>query len=133
MQRIAAIAALSVTITTSTVENNNTWPFVVFNKFQERSASARHLSGAMYLQLVPIVTDETRNEWEGFAENNDHWLSEAMNYQAKRGLEKLYDGRPFPTSVSSSILSLDEKGKIIEDQGVSMVKHVYLIYEKTPN
>jgi len=88
-QKIAAIAALSVTITASVLETNKTWPLVTIDSFQERSASARSLSGALTLSLVPIVADETRADYERFSRQNTHWLDEAMEYQTKNGIGQI--------------------------------------------
>jgi len=85
-QRIASIAALGVTITASAMETNSTWPFVTVNRFQERSASARALSAAVTLQLIPIITDETRAGWERYAMENDQWVVEGKEFQMKNGL-----------------------------------------------
>ena len=40
------------------------WPFVTLPDFQQRSATARKQSGALYFQVTPLVTNETRMQWE---------------------------------------------------------------------
>jgi hypothetical protein len=85
-EKIAAIAAFGVTITAASVANNSTWPFVTVDQFQQRSASSRSLSGSQYLNLVPIVTDNTRGAWETYSVAHKEWLTEAREYQAEKGL-----------------------------------------------
>ena len=103
-QKIAAIAAFGVTITAAAVANNSTWPFVTVDQFQQRSASSRSLSGSLYLQLVPIITDNTRGAWEAYSVANQGWLTEAREYQAEKGL-----GEDFATTVMNPvILRFDE-------------------------
>jgi hypothetical protein len=103
-EKIAAITAFGVTITASAVANNSTWPFVTVDLFQQRSASSRSLSGSQYLQLVPIVTDNTRAAWEAYSVANKGWLTEAREYQAEKGL-----GEEVATTVINPvILRFDE-------------------------
>jgi hypothetical protein len=85
-QKIAAIAALGVTFTLSALETNRTWPFVTISKFQQRSASARTLSGSYSFGLVPIVSDENRLDWEEYSVANSGWLAEGRQYQAEKEL-----------------------------------------------
>jgi len=126
-QRIAAIAALGVTITASALETNSTWPFVTVNRFQERSASVRSLSGALFLTLAPIVTDENRAAWEEYAVNNSHWLPEAREYQTKNGMIQVDFGLPFPNIAPSSILAYNEAGFFPVDPGVSIGNGVFFL------
>jgi len=118
-QKIAAVAALGVTITASVLETNSTWPFVDIKNFQERSASARSLSGALALQMLPVVTNETRAGWEEFISRHTGWISGAFEYQTKNGIGQIQG----ETSASESIVFLmistyDPTGTLIVEQGV---------------
>jgi hypothetical protein len=122
-QKIAAIAAFGVTITASAVANNNTWPFVTIDQFQQRSASSRSLSGCLFLQMAPIITDNTRVSWEEYSNENRGWLTEARLYQAEKGLG-LDSGGPestlTTTIINPVIVRLDEAATTIyADPGVS--------------
>ena len=122
-QKIAAIAAFGVTITASAVANNSTWPFVTVDQFQQRSASSRSLSGCLFLQMAPIITDETRVAWEQYSYENRGWLTEARLYQAEKSLG-LDNAGPVPTLTSTIvnpvIVRLDEAvTTIYADPGVS--------------
>ena len=103
-EKIAAIAAFGVTITAAAVASNISWPFVTVDQFQQRSASSRSLSGSQYLQLVPIVTDNTRDAWEAYSIANTGWLTEAREYQAEKGLG--HDAAT--TFINPVILGFDE-------------------------
>ncbi len=114
-QKIAAIAAFGVTITASAVANNNTWPFVTIDQFQQRSASSRSLSGCLFLQMAPIITDDTRAAWEAYAVANQGWLTEARLYQAEKSL-----GQGVATmNINSEISGLDYTEGFYVDRGVS--------------
>jgi hypothetical protein len=122
-QKIAAIAAFGVTITASAVANNSTWPFVSVDQFQQRSASSRSLSGSYFLQMAPIITDDTRVAWEQYSYENRGWLTEARLYQAENGLG-LDNGEPVPTLnttlIYPTIVRLgDEATTLYVDPGVS--------------
>jgi hypothetical protein len=124
-QKIAAIAAFGVTITASAIANNNTWPFVTIDQFQQRSASSRSLSGSYLLQLVPIITDETRLAWEEYSRTNQAWLHEARVYQAEKGIgEGIVDpvSSLATTVLNPVIIRLDENLDGDLDPGVSVRK-----------
>ena len=113
-QKIAAVAAFGVTITASAVANNVTWPFITVDQFQQRSASSRSLSGSLFLQMAPIITDDTRAAWEAFSVANQGWLTEARLYQAEKGL-----GQDVATMVINPEISrLDYTDGFYADPGV---------------
>ena len=89
VDKIAAVAALGVTVTASAVVSNSTWPFVTVDLFQQRAASSRSLSGAYYLQLIPIITNDTRLAWEEYSVANKGWMTDARAFQAKKGLNNI--------------------------------------------
>jgi hypothetical protein len=130
-QKIAAIAALGVTFTLSALETNRTWPFVTMNKFQQRSASARTLSGSYSFGLVPIVTDENRLDWEAYSVANRGWLEEGLEYQAERGLgtssnrmlalqdvEDVVSFTQGESSIADKIFTFNETFSVLPDPGV---------------
>ena len=108
-EKIAAITAFGVTITATAVANNSTWPFVTIDQFQQRSASSLSLSGCLFLELAPIVTDENRVAWEDYSVANTGWLTEGRQYQAEKGLGSMVGGDPY---INKQIVSLDESGTV---------------------
>ena len=51
-QKIGALNSLSVAFTSYARSQNDTWPFVTMNDFQQRAASARSLSDSLFLELL---------------------------------------------------------------------------------
>jgi hypothetical protein len=89
VDKIAAVAALGVTLTASAIVSNSTWPFVTIDQFQQRAVSSRSLSGSYYLQVIPIITDETRVAWEEYSVTHKGWMTEARAFQEKKGLNNI--------------------------------------------
>ena len=114
-EKIAAIAAFGVTITAAAVANNSTWPFVTIDQFQQRCASTISLSGCLYLQISPIVTDENRFAWLEYSLANKAWLTEGRKYQAEKGLGTLVGGDPV---INTDIIMADDSGESYADPGV---------------
>ena len=81
------MAGLGVSCTAYARSVNAEWPFVTMNDFQQRSASARSLSGALFMELLPIVTGENRPAWEEYAVANKGWLDEGRDYQKSIGMD----------------------------------------------
>ena len=108
-EKIAAITAFGVTLTATAAANNSTWPFVTIDQFQQRSASSLSLSGCLFLELAPIVTDENRVAWEDYSVANTGWLTEGRQYQAEKGLGSMVGGDPY---INKQIVSLDESGTV---------------------
>jgi hypothetical protein len=79
--------SLGVTFTALAEADNSTWlAFVTMQDFQQRAASAKGLSDAYFLELLPIVSDESRAEWEEYSVANKAWLSEVRAYQERFAL-----------------------------------------------
>ena len=86
-QKMGAVASLGVSYTAYARSKEEIWPFVTMNDFQQRAASARSLSDALFLEILPIVTEEKRSEWEAYSLANKGWLDEGRAYQRKIGLD----------------------------------------------
>lgn len=56
-QKIGAITSVSVAFTSYARAQNNTWPFVTMNDFQQRAATARSLSDSLFLEI--LVRDDS--------------------------------------------------------------------------
>lgn len=89
LDRIYALASLSVAFTAYAEAANATWPFVTINHFQERAEVARELSGAMHIQMVVYVEDSERKQWEQYSVEQD-WLTETVGYQENIGISELF-------------------------------------------
>jgi hypothetical protein len=144
-EKIAAIASLGVTFTAFAKAENSTWPFVTMNDFQQRAASAKGLSDAYYLEILPIVSDEIRAEWEEYSVANKAWLSEGRAYQEKFALGtsrqlKLEEGDQVTgevvlsftegnSSISKRIFTFDETWATVTDPGPGPY---YPIWQSSP-
>jgi len=62
-------------------QNSTRWHFIALNDFQERCQVARDLSGALFVRLVPIVSEDDREAYEKFSIQNLDWLEEAIEKQ----------------------------------------------------
>jgi hypothetical protein len=120
-EKIAAITAFGVTITATAVSNNSTWPFVTIDQFQQRSASSLSLSGCLFLELAPIVTDENRLAWEEYSVANTAWLTEGRAYQAEKGLGTMVGGDPYVNR--QIVTTIDASSTVVmAEPAVSMKK-----------
>jgi hypothetical protein len=74
-QKIGAISSLNVAAIAHGVDHVRSWPFVTLSSFQERSASVRSQSDALFVAMLPIVTDANRDEWEHYVSGEDsYWM-----------------------------------------------------------
>jgi hypothetical protein len=81
-QRLGAISSVGVAAIAHGVDRSNIdWPFITLSSFQERSATARSLSGAVFVSLNPVVNDPQRADWEEFVVENSGWIPEGHEYQ----------------------------------------------------
>jgi class 3 adenylate cyclase len=88
--RIFALASIGQAFTLHSEATNSSWPFVTMNHFQERALVVKKLSGAMFVQLVTIVQEEDREEWENYVAQEQGWITEAAEYQARIGIDRLF-------------------------------------------
>ena len=75
------------------------------------------------LQLIPIITDETRAAWEEYSSTHQAWLHEARVYQAEKGIgEGIADpvSSLATTVINPVILRIDENADGYLDPGVSV-------------
>jgi hypothetical protein len=121
-EKIAAIAAFGVTMTATAIANNSTWPFVTIDQFQQRSASSQALSGCLFMQITPVVTDKDRLAWEEYSVAHSGWLTEGREYQADKGLgfENSVGSAVGEAFISPQIFSSDESGATMVAPEVSI-------------
>ena len=69
--RLPAVSSLGVAIIAHAADHETQfWPFVSLSSFQERSATARKQSLALYVHVNPRVDLDQREEWESFTAIN---------------------------------------------------------------
>jgi hypothetical protein len=73
--KLAAVSSLGVALIAHGVDHTRTWPFVTLSSFQQRAATAREESGALYVHINPMVSESDRQEWEEFVVGEDsNWM-----------------------------------------------------------
>ena len=123
-EKIAAVAELGVTLISFATYENQSWPFVTVNDFQQRSASTRGLSDAYFLELLPIVRDEERGQWEAYSIAHKAWLSEGRAYQANHGFP------PTPNANNRSRTLTENGDAVAGDVVIAMTEGKSSISEK---
>jgi hypothetical protein len=74
-QKLGAISAVGVAMIAHGVDHTRTWPFVTLSSFQQRSSTARSLSGALLVSMNHYVNETKRLEWEHYVTSNDsYWM-----------------------------------------------------------
>lgn len=73
--KLVAVSSLGVATIAHGVDHTRTWPFVTLSSFQQRAATARSESGALYIHINHFVTDDDRKEWEEFVAGKERkWM-----------------------------------------------------------
>lgn len=81
--RLEAVDALSVSITSFAHATGATFPNVTIPDFGVRGANSRVMSGSVFLQYLPVVTDENREGWEAYEiANRGHYIEELSTEMA---------------------------------------------------
>ncbi|CAJ1963512.1 unnamed protein product [Cylindrotheca closterium] len=81
--KLRAIDALSVTITSFAGSQSVQWPNITVPEFSYRAASALSLGRALSVALYPIVSYDQMRQWEIFSVQNQQWVKEVVAFQAK--------------------------------------------------
>ena len=74
------IESMSLTVTSYTLADNQTWPFVTVPHFELRAHEASSLSGVDLLLFAPIVTSEHVNAWENYSWEQQTWIEDSFKY-----------------------------------------------------
>jgi hypothetical protein len=80
-QKLGAISSVGVAAIAHGIDHDKSWPLLTLSSFQERSATARSLSGALFISLNPVVSDTQRTDWEKFVVKKSGWIQEGFEYQ----------------------------------------------------
>jgi hypothetical protein len=72
---------LAITFVSSARDKNQTWPCVTLPDFAVRMSKVVPLTDAVNINVLPIVTRETRSKWEAYTRENDGWVNEAVALQ----------------------------------------------------
>jgi len=72
--KVAALSSLCVAVTALGTDQAQEWPFVTLSNFQQRASIARSQSGALDIQISPLVLDAERADWENYTLNENEWM-----------------------------------------------------------
>jgi Na+-transporting methylmalonyl-CoA/oxaloacetate decarboxylase gamma subunit len=73
--KLGAVSSLGVAAIAHGVDHTRNWPFVSLSSFQQRAATARAESGALYVHISPMVSESDREEWDEFVTGEDsNWM-----------------------------------------------------------
>ena len=75
-QRLQIMDSLAVDMTSLAKTIGDSWPSVTVPDFGERTESTRALIGASAIWWTPLVTSETREQWENYAVQHQQWIHE---------------------------------------------------------
>jgi class 3 adenylate cyclase len=81
---VGVIESFSLAITSHAKYTNSTWPNVTFPDFERRGTAAIQLAEVMSVIMVPLVTDETRSEWESYSVENQGWFEDGLEVQEQQ-------------------------------------------------
>jgi hypothetical protein len=80
-RRLEALQAFSQQITSYALHSNSTWPFVTLPDFERHAVYTLKLAEVVALLTFPIITAETRAEWQTYSVANQGWLAEGLSIQ----------------------------------------------------
>jgi hypothetical protein len=94
VQDLTSIDSLGLHMTSSALHSDEEWPFFTLPDFDIRGASARQLSkdAAILVTICPLVTEENREAWQGYAMSNQWWIREIFDREALDATGSSADG-----------------------------------------
>lgn len=103
--KIGAIQTFSTTITSQTMASDESFPNVTIPNFAMVGENMRIQSGAVYVNWMPLVTDETRAGWEEYASQHYNWIMPAffkdLSYKAAQDARFGYTKAPTEAPVDT--------------------------------
>ena len=85
VRRLEALEAFSTQITSYGISSNSTFPFITLPDFERHATYTLQLAEVVALLTFPIITAETRSEWEAYSVANQGWLMEGLSLQQTSG------------------------------------------------
>jgi hypothetical protein len=113
-RKLGAIDSLGISFTSYAVETNSTPPNVTMPDFDLRAANTLALADTFSVFFVPLVEEDTRQEWEQYSDENQGWISTALTRKTATSLRKLEEVK----GISETIYKFGESGqKVSEEYG----------------
>ena len=81
LRTLESLDNLAVATVSHARSTNQTWPTVTVPDFAMRAAKMMSLSDAVFVALLPRVTNDTRLTWERYAATHDQWFNQSVHLQ----------------------------------------------------
>jgi class 3 adenylate cyclase len=107
---------MALGFTSYALDRDRDWPLVTLPDFAVKAATFRDLTGAFFVGVVPIVTDETRRLWEQYSVQNSEWIAESLAFEnetasiygsARRNLQQEESVPDLSNGFSSTIFEIE--------------------------
>jgi hypothetical protein len=72
------VEGFGLTATSFSEFTNTEWPNFTLPHYENRASGFMYTTGADFLALSPVVTDETRALWEAYSVDNQGWIAESL-------------------------------------------------------
>jgi hypothetical protein len=115
-RRLGAISSMATSITSYAVDTNKTFPFVTIPNFELRGSDLRIQADASLIGWMPLVTDESRVDWEEYALADRSQIDKAFKEDTKR--RKVQDDEYSLTNTTNTgdrMLQQSQQETILDD------------------
>jgi hypothetical protein len=116
VRRLGAINSMSTDITSYALDTEQAFPFVTIPHFEIRGSDLRVQADAAIIHWMPLVTDETRIDWEDYALANRYQIDESFKEDAKQRKKQDEEfGLTNTTGTSDRMLQVSQQETILDD------------------
>ena len=106
-RRVGAVKNLATAITSHALNSPDPWPFVTLPDFERQVTGTLDQAQVLALTFLPVITNETRHQWETYSVYNQGWFLEGMEVQR----EEMKDWDPSVVErVAALLASLENIG-----------------------
>jgi hypothetical protein len=130
-RRLGAVNSMATAITSYSLDAKQTFPFVTIPNFEVRGSDLRVQADATSIVWLPLVTDETRDEWEAYAMINRSQMDEAFLEDAKLRT-KQDDEFGLTNSISTGIQMLQQSQQGTIPDGIGYQSRIWSTGEIGP-
>lgn len=82
--QLLALDSFSIAVTSVALNSGMTWPMVTIPDFAVRGCTARQQMKAETIGIFPVVTAESRQEWEAYSILNQNWINDAREWEVEK-------------------------------------------------
>ena len=109
-----ALNSLAVLYVTTARSTNQTIPFVTIPNYALHAANVLQLTNGLIHYVLPLITDDMRDQWELYAAKNNtyvnEWVNETLRYQER--WEHFHGPKPQSYTWEAKDSIYDEAGTI---------------------